>query len=354
MVIFSAFLVIAVGTALSHTVANAAEGDFSLQVTPSPLVSTLKPGVPADLELKIYNSSTAAEDLKIEARSFRFDNATGAIKLDDTTVPDISPWLSFSTPTFSVGPGQWATQKIHVALPKETGFSYSFALVISRKNAPSTKGTGSLIKGSVAVFTLLNVDRPGAVRKAELISVEPTQKIYEFLPAELNIRLKNAGNTITQPYGNVYIHQGNDASVPIATMPVNQGRAYLLPGTERTLKTTWTDGFPEYQTTLNQDGTTQKQLHWNFDKLSHFRFGKYTARIVAAYNDGTRDIPITGQVSFWIIPWKAILIIIIIFGVGIYLIYRAGKRRTQKAVDKALAAQRLHGVDASDKTPHLD
>ncbi|MGB3073255.1 MAG: hypothetical protein WBB68_03290, partial [Candidatus Moraniibacteriota bacterium] len=36
------------------------------------------------------------------------------------------------------------------------------------------------------------------------------------------------------------------------------------------------------------------------------RFGKYTAKMLLVYDDGTRDIPIEGVVSFWVMPWRLI------------------------------------------------
>lgn len=317
------------------------EGNFSLQVSPSPMVTTVKPGETKELELKIRNASTSAEELKIEARSFRFDSLTGEVKLNDTAPSEISDWVSFSNPVFTVQPGEWFTQKIRLSLPPETGFSYSFAMLISRTSLPKTNSAGQLLNGSVAVFTLINVDRPGATRGIDLTSLTTSQRIYEYLPVTFDVKLKNTGNTIVQPYGNLFVNRGGDTTnTPSAALPVNGNQSYLLPGTERTLKATWSDGFPLYKTTTDNVGKTSTSLQWNWENLSHFKFGRYTAKVVAVYNDGTRDIPIQKEVTFWVIPWKAMLLTIGII-VGVVLLLRFYiKRRTDKAVKQALAAQK--------------
>ena len=105
-------LIAGVGVALSIPLAASAatpQGNFSLQVTPSPLVTTVKPGERKELELKIRNASTAGEELKIEAKSFRFDSKTGKVTLDETTPPEIGKWISFSAPVFTVRSGEWYT-----------------------------------------------------------------------------------------------------------------------------------------------------------------------------------------------------------------------------------------------------
>lgn len=280
---------------------------FSLQVTPSPLVATVKPGVPGELELKIHNASTGTENLKIEPRSFTFNDASGQIALNDTTPPDVATWLSFGAPTFTIQPGEWFTQKVHISLPKDTGFSYSFALVISRQATPKPTAAGRLLKGSVAVFTLVNVDRPGATRKLEVSAFTASKHVYEYLPADLSVHFKNTGNSIVQPYGNIFIQRGSNDKSPIAVLPVNESHGYILPATNRTLTTSWNSGFPLYQTVATATGSQKHAMVWDWANVSQFRIGRYTAKLVAAYSDGNRDVPLTGEVSFWVFPWKIVL-----------------------------------------------
>jgi len=312
-----------VGILLSATLLPAtqaaAANDFSLQVTPSPLVATVRPGQPTQLELKIRNAGTATEELKIEPRSFTIESGNEKVKLSDTTPPDIAQWISFSSPTFTVQPGQWFTQKVHVALPKDAGFSYSFALLISRKNNPAPTNGGRLIKGSVAVFTLVNVDRPGATRKLEATGFKTSRGVYEYLPTSLSVRFKNTGNTIVQPYGNIFIQRGSNDKNPISTLPVNETRGYILPGSVRTLETSWDKGFPLYKTSASTDGTQRRSSVWDWSKISDFRIGRYTAKLVAVYNDGVRDVPIQSEVIFWVFPWKILLgllvvLLLVLFG----------------------------------------
>src|SRR4051812_46030304 len=59
-------------------------GNFSLQVTPSPLVTTVKPGILSTSELKIRNAGSSIEKLKIEPRSFTLTSDSQQVKLNDT------------------------------------------------------------------------------------------------------------------------------------------------------------------------------------------------------------------------------------------------------------------------------
>jgi hypothetical protein len=315
--------------------------DFYLEVSPSPLVTTVKPGQQKDIELAIRNAGTGTEELKIESRRFTINNATGQVDLDDTAQPEISSWISFSSPTFTIKPGEVHTEKIKMNVPKGAGFSYSFALVISRTQNPKATESGRLIKGSVAVFVLMNVDRPGAVRKVEVQKFSTTAGIYEYLPATLNIQFKNTGNTIVQPYGNIFIQRDSNDSLPIATLPVNDKKGYILPGSERTLMTDWSEGFPTYQITTGADGKEQRAETWDWSQLSHFRIGRYTAKLVAVYNDGKHDVPIEQEVTFWVLPWKIILgaivvLVLVVLGLWTFVrrvwkLLRHGKKHPSKS-----------------------
>lgn len=330
------------GTVLLMQSAHAAEptGEFSLQVTPSPIVTTVKPGEVKELELKIHNTGSSAENLIIQPRSFHYDSTSGEPKLDENTPPEIASWITFANPTFSLKAGDWFTQKIKIDVPKQAGFSYSFVMMIKRAQDPNNPSAGRQLKGTVAVFALLNVDRPGATRKLEITDVSTTQQIYEFLPVTIKVRFKNTGNTIIQPYGNIFVQRESTDSSPISTLPVNQGRGYLLPSTERVLSAEWKEGFAVYETKTDASGNQVKYLKRNPDKLSQFRIGKYTAKIVAVYNDGTRDVPIEKVVTFWVVPWRAIgLSLLVIIGL-IFLSRFFIKRKTEKAVKKALASRK--------------
>lgn len=301
--------------ALTPLTAHAADGEFYLQVSPSPLVVTLKPGQTTSYDLKIRNAGTAPENLTIAPRSFTIKD-NGDVAFDDTKKPaEIGDWVSFSQAQFTVQPGEWYTQKVRFAIPAEAGFSYSFALVITRQDASqTTESNGRALKGSVGIFALVNIDKPGATRVLELEDISSEHGVYEYLPAKINVRLKNTGNSIVRPSGNVFIQRGSSDEIPINALPVNESEGYILPGNTRTLSTNWLQGYPAITTTTDTNGQTKEEQDWNLAHLSDLRIGYYTAKVVAIYNDGQRDVPVMGEVGFWVIPWKIILGVLVVVG----------------------------------------
>ena len=292
----------------SHAYAQQSNG-FSLQVTPSPLVATVKPGTTTTLELSIKNNGDQTETLKIEPRSFHIDTKSGQAQLDTSEPKEVQGWITFSQPTFKLRPGEVITEKIRLTVPEKSGFSYSFALLISRATPTAQAPGQQTLRGAVAVFTLINVDRPGAKSSMELVEFS-TKHLYEYLPAEFTIKLKNTGNVIAQPFGNIFIQRSPDSTTPVDVLPLNPTKGYTLPDTTRTFLVTWQNGFGVRQPV--DESTNKTRVVWDWKNASNFRFGKYTAKLVAVYNDGKRDVPIQSEVSFWVLPWKMLLIVFVV------------------------------------------
>lgn len=318
------------------------KGGFSLQVTPSPLIATIRPGEQSTLELRIRNTNTKTEELKMGLRTFSVSDSTGEVSLGTTEPSEITDFVTFSNPTFTLKAGEWFTQRIFVDTPASAGFTYSFAITVSRQTTTTPNTGAAAIQGSVAVFTLLSVDRPGAVRKFEITQVKSEQRVYEYLPATFKVTFKNTGNTLVRPTGNLFIQRLATDAKPIDALPINASGGYILPGTTRTLTIEWQNGFPHYET--NQTSATQssKNLVWNWAHINDIRIGRYVAKVVAIYDDGTRDVPVTGEVAFWVIPWKIIagfLAIGLLIIVGIVSIFRGGfkalKRKRKNAKNKS-------------------
>jgi hypothetical protein len=246
------------------------------------------------------------------------------VHLGDKAPTSVTDIVSFADPLFTLEAGQIFTQRIHIHPDANAAFSYNFAITVSQQNPPKGAKGESTIAGSVAVFTLINVDKPGAVRQFKLTSIGVGKHIYEYLPVDVYVRLKNTGNVNVQPTGTVFIQRHSNDTKPLASLALNPSGSFILPGTSRTFTVAWNDGFPHYVTT--QSGNKQvKKLVWQ-GGLSNLRIGKYVAKVVAIYDDGQRDVPVMAEVSFWVIPWRfllALFAVIAILLVGVVVLVRA-------------------------------
>ena len=186
---------------------------------------------------------------------------------------------------------------------------------------------------------------PNAIRNIEVLQFSTPQQIYEFLPVTFSIKLKNRGNDHVVPTGDIFIdHPGDKKDTAIIT--VNDLKGNVLPDSNRIFEANWADGFPVYQEQTSSDkvvltdstGKPITKLTCDFSQLQKLRWGKYTANLLLVYDDGTKDVPIEGSLSFWVIPWRIIgggLVVGLLISAGLWSmigrpigrVLRRGKRR---------------------------
>jgi hypothetical protein len=314
---------------------------FAAAISPLPILLNAKPGESVSTDLRVNNPSTHDEKLKVIIKTFTQDGSEGTVNLHDPTPADtFINWISFSRTEFDAPPGLWQIVKMTVNVPKTASFGYYFAVEFTGANPPArTAGSGAAIQGAVASFVLLNAEAPGEVRHMRITSFNADHRFYEFLPSRFTIRLHNSGNVYAGASGNIFIMRG---SKQVGVINVNENHGLVLPGANRVFSTAWDEGFPVYKTTINKKGLLAKdnqgqpkrQLNWNFSQVSKLRFGHYTAKLALVYNDGNHDVPISGTLSFWVVPWRLIIAVIILIAGPAILVYLIMRRRFNKRLQK--------------------
>jgi hypothetical protein len=293
-------------------------GGINIEISPLPIELNAKPGTSTSTDLRVRNAGPASEKLKASLKTFTAEGADGHLVLHDPGPNDeFTQWVSFNKTVFDAPPGQWQSVKMNINLPKSAAFGYYYAVQFELANPPKPQPGETSLQGAVVIFVLLNAEAPGATRKADVTSFTADHQTYEFLPANFNVAVHNSGNLHLTPHGNIFIRRGGKQ---VAALAVNPTQGKILPGSNRILTTSWSDGFPVYQAATDANGqlikdahgNPKKKLSWNFSKVSKLRFGHYTANLLLVYNDGQRDIPVTGTLSFWVIPWR---LLGIIFGI---------------------------------------
>lgn len=298
----------------------------NLLLSPSVLSIRTQPGSQSTHTVRIKNNGPDTEALQIDIAKFQADALGQSPVIMDLEPTDRFPeWLSFSEPKFTVEPGQWKSIEVTFAPPPEAALGYYFVLIFNRQQGPIQIDEGTAVSGAPAILTLANVISDHEISNLRLVEFTTDRRFYEYLPVNFNVRIHNIGNIHLAPIGNIFIDR--DDTQDIAVLVVNEEVGHVLPQTQRTFTASWVDGFPRYNYkmegntyVLDEQGERVKSLEWDFGNANLIRIGKYTANLLMVFDDGTRDIPIEATLSFWVIPWKLILIallviILVLFGV---------------------------------------
>jgi hypothetical protein len=374
-----ASLTVMLGGANLQTVALAASAVITrptapLNLTTSPLPITLdaKPGQAVSTDVKVKQSGGDDEKLQVHLLKFSAYGDTGKPALSERGPnDDWFDWVKFDKTTFDAPDNVWETVHMTINFPKSAAFEYNYAVEFVRAGdtiAPDGHGrvtTG--LAGGTAVLVLANVEAPGAHRSLQLTTFGTEHKIVEFLPDTFDINMYNNGNVFVAPAGSIFVTQGKNQ---VGQLIFNDSKGNLLAGSHRLYKTTWIDGFPHYEVKKGKDGNPVKDrkgkvetgLNWGFvnadstadpnsdaslanvdlkhegsNPLNRFRFGRYTARLVAVYSDDFgRDVPVTSQITFWVVPWRillAFLLVLVVFGLAIYTLIN-NALRSRRRIEK--------------------
>lgn len=339
-------ILLLVATILLAPVTYASADTTGTNLTTSPIVVSLsgKPGNTISTVLHVQNNNPSPVNVNVSLETFKANGLSGAAQMLPFAKSDPSnSWVHFSQNNFVAQPGAWTSITMTIALPKTAALGYYYSVIFKPQVANSAQGQATTtIKGGNAVLVLVNAVTSNEHPQIAVTNFSADKKVYQYLPANFSVTVKNTGNIYLAPSGDIYISKSSNFTSAIDTIPVNASGSggNVLAGTSRSFTQQWADGWPVVKTKTidgNVVTTSKGQLvtttDWNLANASKLRFGKYYAKLVLAYNDGTRDVPIVAVVSFWVIPWKilSIFAILLVFTVvGLYVSGRKIADRTFK------------------------
>jgi hypothetical protein len=291
----------------------------SLTTSPVTLNLDLKPGTQTTKTLSLLNNGNQPLNIKMVLDEFKSNGTTGQPLITQPASNDPTlKWVSFSPSSFVAQPNVWSEVKMTVNLPKDAQLGYYFAVVFS-PSIPNTNvgARTNTIKGSNGILVLIDTGSSNEVRNANIANFSISKRVYEYLPVNFKVTIHNSGNIYIAPIGDIYVSRSVDSTNTDAVLNINSNGGNVLPNSNRDFNATWSDGFPVFQTKTiggqvvdNSKGQPIQQLKWNFSHLDKLRIGKYYAKLTLIYNTGHATIPLTGVVSFWVLPWKIILAMI--------------------------------------------
>jgi hypothetical protein len=295
--------------------AAAAGTAISLTTSPVSMSLTIQPGTSVTKKLQLMNNSVQPVKINMELDTFGPSGTSGQAIIKPPSPADPSvDWVTFSPSTFIAQPSVWTAVSMTISLPKTAALGYYYAVVFKPDVRVAEQKHANIIKASNGVFVLVDTGSGNENRQVSISGFSADRHVYEYLPATFTVSVRNGGNIYMAPFGNIYISRSSDMTHTIAAMTVNGAGGNVLPHSDRNFQMSWSDSFPVYgnktldgQAITDKQGKPVKQLSWDFSKANKFRFGKYYAKLTLVYNNGKQVIPVTSEISFWVIPWKLIL-----------------------------------------------
>jgi hypothetical protein len=338
----SAVVLIALAFTQPALAASNNDGSISLTTSPISLDLTIHPGGSVTKTLQLMNNGPQPVSIVMQLDTFSANGTSGQATIIPPSPNDPSlKWVTLSPVMFVAQPGVWTPVTLTITMPPTSELGYYYAVIFKPEipDQPTTKA--NTIKGSNGIFVLVDTNSGNETRQMSISNFSVNHTVFEYLPATFSVGVRNDGNIHIAPYGNIYISRNSNMTHALAALAVNSSGGNVLPNSSRTFQASWSDGFPAYQPesiagqiVRDKKGNPVEQLRWNFADADKFRFGKYYAQLTMVYNNGKQTVPITSTVSFWVIPWKALIaigLIAVIVAVGVWSISRSAIKLAAKA-----------------------
>jgi hypothetical protein len=321
-----------------------AQTPSSYDVTVSPIYFDLSadPGTSITSKVRIRNNTTSSIPLKLGIEKLTGDiNGNVTLKQDknDYTLS----WIKFDSDSIVVKPLEWTEVPFTINIPKDAAYGYYWTITMAQdKTNPLAKSAVNLT-GAAGIPVLLNVRKEGAKAEAKVLGFSTGNFISEYLPVDFTVKVENFGNVHVKPHGNIFISGTGNKN--LAVLDVNSTLGNIIPNSSRIFNASWSDGFlvkelvfEDGQPKLDKNGKQLEKITINWNKLTEFRIGKYTATLLLVYDNGKKDVPLEQTISFWIIPYKVIGGVLITLLVAFFVTRWAIKAYISHEINKRLKA----------------
>jgi len=293
----------------------------ALEIAPPLVYIKANPGQVVHTKIQLRDITKTQLIVTNEVNDFVANGEDGTPKIlmgDDSNNPfSLKNWIT-ALPAFTLSPNQIQTLSVTINVPKNASPGGHYGVIRFTGTPPNVTGSGVSLSASLGALVLLTVSGKlthkiaidtFAVSKNE--GGEPA-KMFQSTPLSFTARLKNSGNIQEEPTGHIVVSDLFGRAV--AGVNINVPPRNILPDSTR-----------KFVGALDKSNLGSKRL-----------FGLYHAKLTVRYGDNNDQVA-TDAITFWVIPWKLILIIIILliaafFGVKYWL--KHYKRRVLKQAQK--------------------
>jgi len=282
-----------------------AQEDVSVGVSPTFQNLKLQPGDRYNGELVTWNLSQEPAKYKILVKGFKqIDNTPGtAVLLSDEeeqkSLYSASSWITVNKDSIELVPNKNEKILYEINVPKNaTKGEYHAMISLISENYVKSNDTATLTNVSSGMPILIRIG-DNFVESAELLTFKTSKNIYEKPSVLFTTIINNTGDTHISPTGEIILT--NIFNKEIARIKFNANSQSLLRDNTGNYTTQWTDKLI----------TENKQL----------AVGPIKAELIVTYRELQPGFaPLLAQTSFYIIPWKYILLFAITIALIVVLV----------------------------------
>lgn len=312
-------LTVAVVSLMTATAQDANESGNGLRIDRLRQEYVMTSGQTETYDIGVTNVSSGDLTVFMVVNDFESDDETGQPRLlvnaEEPSPFSLAQYVTLPE-TFTLAPNENRIVPVTVSLPDDVAPGGYFGAVRFAAGVEGEEAQNISLAASVGSLLLVSV--AGDVQEGmELGFIEARQtqddgtkksgSFFETAPDIVAVNLRNTGNSILKPFGQVTIKNifGNE----VANYEFNGGqlRGNVLPQSARTFE----------------------------DSVSGLgSIGRFSIEANISYGEGGGNI-ITANTTFWVIPWKILIGVLIVIAALVWFFTRGIKSYNRRVVSRA-------------------
>ena len=286
----------------------------AVTISPLKLDISLDPGQTQQYEVLLFNETKEPVYLTgtLEAVTPKGEQGEADVAKPDKNNLAVT-WIKLPVNSFELKPGQIAHVPLIVNIPATAQVGgYYLASMWQTSFAPKKDQSQIGVSSQVGVILMIRVN--GEAKEQLGIAdfkINNDEKWFDYKNAGFFIRLENQGNVHVAPQGQLVIK--NMFGQISASIPFNPDKGNILPQSIRQFSSSW--------------GSQGKAGFFQgfSNEWQNFGFGRYNARLDLEYGESHQRLQ-SQSVSWWIIPWRTIILVLIIALLLIFWVIKSKKK----------------------------
>lgn len=301
----------------------------ALTISPPLIDSEANPGSIIQGTIKLTNDTSETAQFFSSINRFEAKGEQGEPQIiteEDERIGLVN-WIDITPGPVELSPGQTRHIPLSINIPKDAEPGGHYAVIFWGTKSPEIEDSETAIgiESKVGVLVLLTVGGE-IVENGRILEFDTvgSKHLFSHLPIGFYLRFQNDGTIHIVPQGEIHIKDifGREVDKRL----INEKGGSVLPSSVRRFETTWNkQNVPAFS---SAEGFFSKlKREWN-----NFALGRYTANLDLMYGYGGSNMVSTNSV-FWVVPWRIIVITIILFAI-LALILRTGIKRYNRWIIK--------------------
>ena len=312
---------------------------WALTISPPLYEIGATPGQNLTTSLKVFNETESDSTWYFSTENFTSQGEQGEPKFyagGTSNTFDLASWIIAPRAPITIKSGETRQVEFIIEVPKDAEPGGHYAAVFLNSAPPSSEGGTVGIASRIGTLVLLRVEgditEQGDLRE---FTTAGSQSIFGALPIDFYMRFENSGSVHLKPFGEIGIT--NIFGIPVAAVLMNQGKqpdgqiapvGNVLPKSTRKFDARWQK---------SEDATKPAGFLEQLDyERRNFALGLYTATLNLEY--GTNGETATSQTSFWVLPWRVILVYGAIGAIILALLFFGVRRYNEWIIKRAKRA----------------